>query len=235
MKKIPLIFCLILSVLLSTSALAALVDANAAYVSKFIWRGFDCNGTQPAVQPGATLYLGGGGATFSLWGSYNIGNVTTQELTELDGILSYASSIREGLDYSISYTYMTFQNLAGDAAKSKEIAVSLTGSLLPLSPTLMLAYDHDQGNGAYASLSGKYAFSIGSLPAIISSLTVGYNTGQWGANPGLSDGTISLSSSFNLGGLNICPNINYAVISTDSGVNTDANVFWLGVSAASSI
>jgi len=235
MKKYLLITCFILLFLLSNSATAALLDLNAAYVSKFVWRGFDSNSTQPAIQPQATFYLGSSGATLALWGSYNIGNVTKNELAEVDGIISYASSFREGLDYSISYTYMTFPPLTGEASKSKEIAVSLTGNLLPLSPTLMLAYDHDQGNGAYASLAGKYAFSIGSLPAIISSLTVGYNAGQWGAKPGLSDGTLSFSSSFNLGGLNVCPNLNYAVISTDSGVNPDANVFWLGVSASSSI
>ena len=235
MKKSLFASCLILSVLLSTSAFAALVDLNAAYVSKFIWRGFDCNITQPAVQPGATVYLGGSGATLSLWGSYNIGNITKNELTELDGILSYASSIREGLDYAVSYTYMTFPILTGDTAKSKEIAIGLTGSLLPFSPTLTVAYDHDQGKGMYTSLAGRYALNIGALPEIISSLTIGYNAGQWGAKPGVSDGLLSLSSSFNLGGLNLSPNVNYAVISRDSGINPDANVFWFGVSSTSSI
>lgn len=226
MKKI--IFAILVGLVLLSRMTLALVDGNATYVSKYIWRGFDLNAAQPAVQPGLTFGLGDGGASLGLWGSYNIGS-GNQEFTELDAILDYSSSM-SGVDYSIGYTYYTFPNLTGAAAKSGEFYAGATLGEVLFSPGLTIYYDHDQGDGVYASLSGGYDFAM-----ISSSLAVGYTGGQWGATAGISDIVLALSSEFEVGKFTLTPSLNYAIIPAGTGINANSSEFWFGIDLAKSL
>ncbi|MEA3493484.1 MAG: TorF family putative porin [Candidatus Margulisiibacteriota bacterium] len=225
MKKI--MFAFLISLILLTRMTFALADLNATYVSKYIWRGFDLNAAQPAIQPGLTIGLGDSGTSLGLWGSYNIG-AGTRQLTELDATLDYSLSV-SGVDYSIGYTYYTFPNLTGAAAKSGEFYAGATLGEVLFSPGLTIYYDHDQGDGVYASLSGGY-----DLAMISSSLAVGYNAGQWGAKSGSIDIALGLSSEISVGAATVTPSVNYVLVS-DTSVNPNSSEFWFGIDIAGSI
>jgi len=181
--------------------------------------------SQPGLQPGVSVPLGESGVTFSVWGNYNIGSTTAKEFTELDGTLDYSFSA-VGIDYSLGYTYYTFPNLSGAAAKTGEFYAGASLPNLPFGPGLTVYYDHDQGAGTYAALSGGK--DLGSVSA---GLTIGYNAGQWGAKSGTTDTTISLSKEFRAGSVVLTPSANYVLIS-DSSVNTNSSEFWFGVDIA---
>ena len=231
-KKYKIIACLIGFLLSSVSAsFASLDDISLGYVSRYVWRGFELNARQPAIQPGLTFSLGREELTLQFWGSYNIGNVTKRELTELDAYLNYSSTYQDWLDWYFSYAYYTFPNLTGAAGKSGEIFLGLTQTQAPFAPTLTISYDHDQGKGLYVQLGGKQEIGL-----VTAGLTVGYNGGQWGAQPGVSDGSLSLSSKLNFGSGVLVPSLNYAVFTPDiaalnvaTGGNADTGSFWFGV------
>ncbi len=226
MRKI--LFVSVLTLILLTKLASASVDVNATYVSKYIWRGFDLNATQPAVQPGVAFPLGDGGVSLGLWGSYNIGSISPKQMTELDATLDYSFST-SGVDYSVGYTYYTFPNLTGVAAKSGEFYAGLSNGDLPFGPSLTFYYDHDQGNGLYANLSGGHDFN-----KVSSSLAIGYNAGQWAAKSGTTDIALGLSTEIPLGNIAITPSLNYVLIS-DTSVNANSSEFWFGIDVAGSI
>ena len=209
MKKLILVFAV--SVLLFCHIASAGVSYNATFVSQYIWRGFDLNANQPAFQPGLSMPIGESDFAFDIWGSVNIGQVSAKEFTELDYILTYAKSVN-GIDYSAGYTYYTFPNLTGAAAKSGEYYVGAGFSEAMFAPAVTLYYDHDQGDGLYASLSGSYD---------IASLSVGYNGGQWGATSGISDIALTLGDS---------PFLTYVYIPENSGVNASSSELVFGYS-----
>ncbi|MFA5112830.1 MAG: TorF family putative porin [Candidatus Margulisiibacteriota bacterium] len=238
MKKV---FCVVLGlVCLVSVASAALLDVNVAYVSKYIWRGQDQDSGQPALQPGATLYLGNTGFSLGLWGNYNIGadylNVGTggnigRELTEIDYTLTYAASFNDDWSYSVYFSQYTYP--AGQFIRTGELFLTLTGNSLPLTPTLTLAYDNDQGKGSYVSLGGKNSFPVGALQ-IDSALTAGYDGGQYGAKPGFSDATLAFSTALPVNNLTVTPTVNYTVVGKDTRP-TSENTFWFSLNVASSL
>jgi len=211
---------------------AAVVDANVAVVSKYMWRGMDSNLTQPAVQPGVTYYTPINGLSLGLWGSYNIGSITNKEMTEVDYIVTYTSALSDALGYSLTYNAYTYPNNA--AAKTAEIILNLTANQLSFTPTLLFAYDAEQFKQWYASLGGKTSFALGRMD-IASCLTVGYNNGQYNIKPGISDANLTFSTNLPVGSVTLTPSVNYTWANADNGVNVDANTFWFGLTIAGSI
>lgn len=226
MKKFLVVSLLVVSMFAAMAQ--ATVDVNATYVSKYIWRGYDLNSAQPAIQPGVSYAFGDSGVSLGLWGSYNVGSTSKQELTELDLTLGYDFSY-ESVDYSVGYTYYTFPNLSGASAKSGEIYLGATLSQVMFTPGLTVYYDHDQGNGLYSALSAGYDFGV-----VSSGLTIGYNSGQWAAKSGTTDITLALSKEFSVGSVTITPSASYALIS-DTSVNANSSEFWVGLDVAGSI
>ncbi|MFH1361908.1 MAG: TorF family putative porin [bacterium] len=216
MKKI--IFVFVVSVLMFSQIASAGISYNGTFVSQYIWRGFDLNANQPAFQPGLSMPIGDSDFSFDIWGNVNLGQTSAKEFTELDYILTYAKSFN-GIDYSAGYTYYTFPNLTGAAAKSGEYFAGVGFPDQEFSPAITLYYDHDQGDGLYASLSGSYD---------IASLTVGYSGGQWGAASGISDITLGLGTEFEYQDLSLSPFLTYTYIPESSGVNTSTSELAFG-------
>ena len=225
---------------LSAVAYGNVVDYNLAYVSKYIWRGQDQDNGQPALQPGATLYLGSTGLSVGIWGNYNIGagypnagtgGTINQEFTEIDYTLTYASAINEDWAYSLYFTRYVYP--PAQLAKTEELFLTLTGKSLPLAPTLLVSYDNDQGKGMYASLGGKHSFGFGAI-TIDAALTAGYDGGQFGVTPGFSDATLALSTVLPAGGLTVTPTINYTVVGKDTRP-TSENVCWISLNVAGNL
>ena len=131
-------------------------DVNLAYVSKYIWRGQDQNNGQPALQPGATFYLGNTGLSLGLWGNYNVGGIIGKQFTEIDYTVTYASAFNDNWNYSVYYSQYTYP--PEQSVRTGELFFALTGNSVPFTPTLTVSYDNDQGKGAYASLAGRNSF-----------------------------------------------------------------------------
>jgi uncharacterized protein (TIGR02001 family) len=190
---------------------AATFDGSVSYVSKYLWRGQDLNGGQPALQTSFTYYTPLNGVSVNAWGSYNLGNSTKQEVTEFDYTLTYAAAIGEDWNYYLAYDYYTYPPLTGDPAKTTELFASLTRNNVLFTPTLTYSYDIDQGKGSYVSLALKNKVQAGALP-VDALLTVGYDGGQYGVTPGISDGLLTLSSTFVLNDTTLTPALNYLVV-----------------------
>lgn len=220
---------------------AARFDGSVSYVSKYLWRGYDWNGKQPALQTSFTYYTPLTGVSLNLWGSYNLGNsylhgttggTVNKEFTEFDYTLTYAAALGEEWNYSVYYAYYTYPLASGPAPKTGEIFASVTRNNVLFTPTVTYSYDIDQGKGSYVSLCGKRSFAAGPLP-VDCSLTVGYDGGQYGAKPGISDGALALSSAFAINNTTLTPSLNYVLVNKDSRP-ADENVFWFGLAWAGS-
>jgi uncharacterized protein (TIGR02001 family) len=229
MKK--LVGLVLLVACLVSAAAASIVDLNAAYVSKYIWRGYDSNGTQPAIQPGATFYIGETGLSLGLWGSYNLGDLTNKELTEVDYTVTYSSSCCENWAYSVYYSTYNYPVTPG--ANTGELFLSLTGNALLFKPTLTCSYDNDKGKGTYLSLALKNPLPAGPL-TLDTSLTIGYDGGQYGAKAGLSDANLAVSTAIPVSSLTVTPTLNYTAINKDTGRVLD-NLFWFSLNVATGI
>ncbi len=232
MKKLTILFLIGFFGLVLVSGAGA-VDANVAYVSKYIWRGYDLNAGQPALQPGVTVSLGQLPLSLGFWASYNIGTVTKQEITEIDYTLGFSPKLGDDWTHYLCACLYNFPPVTGPAAKSTEYFYYLTGNRLLFTPTMMIAYDNDQGKGVYVSLTGKNSFVVGPL-AVDGSLTAGYDGGQLGVTPGLSDATLALSTTIPAGETKITPTISYTVVGKDSRP-TGENTLWLSVNLAGSL
>jgi uncharacterized protein (TIGR02001 family) len=219
---------------------ASLVDINATYVSKYIWRGQDQNGGQPALQSAVTFYLGNSGFSLGLWGNCNIGGnyygnsnptgfAIGRQLTEVDYTLTYASAFSDSWNYSFYYSQYTYP--PDQFIRTGELFLVLTGDGWPFKPALTLSYDNDQGKGSYVSLAGKNSFAAGPQK-IDGSLTVGYDNGQFGVKPGFSDATLALSAALPGKDVTITPSLNYTVVGKDTRP-TGENVIWFGLNIAS--
>ncbi|MFH1541985.1 MAG: hypothetical protein ABIE84_02715 [bacterium] len=210
---------------LSQMALAS-VGMNVTYVSNYIWRGFDNLGSgsyngSAAIQPGISVPVGETGVSVSLWGNYALNSPAG--FYELDAIVDYSSTLQTGLDYSLGYTYYTFPTPGGVAyATSGELYAGLTWADFLYSPKLTVYYDHvtTGGNGLYANLSGGTE-----IIGIATSLGVGYNAGQWGATPGVSDISVGLTKTYGF----VTSSINYVYVPSSAGINAETSEIWFGL------
>lgn len=229
MKKSAGLFMFIF--LLGSVAHASLADLNLTYASRYMFRGYDLNGNQPSLQPGATFYLGNSGFTFGLFGAYNLGDTTPRELTEVDYTLTYANAFNEAWNYSVYYSYYSFPPLQGPASRTHELFFSLTGNQLPLTPTLTASYDFELGNGSFFSLALKRSFET--IIRLDTGLTIEYDNGQYGSPTGVSDCTVSCATSLPAGNFSIQPAAYYVFENKDlRGLD---NIFWFSLGVSTSI
>lgn len=217
--------------LLATLAQAALVDLNLSYASRYIFRGYDYNANQPTLQPSATFKLGETGLCFNAFGYYNIGNTTTRQLNEIDYTLTYTATLNEALGYSVYYSYYSYPPLSGAQSKTQELFLALTGTQLPLTPTLTAAYDFDQANGSFFTLALKRSFD---LPVRLDTgLTLEYDNGQYGSPTGISDCILSCAASLPCGAFTIQPAAYYVV--ENKNLRGLDNLFWFNLGVAASL
>ncbi len=109
------------------------VDVDVAWVSKYIWRGFDRLGDKAAFQPSINVDLTSG-FSVGVWSSYagsskGGGGISTVDATELRYILTYDNIAFAGetyqMDYAVSWIYYDFIDRPSKAADFHEINVAL--------------------------------------------------------------------------------------------------------------
>lgn len=105
------------------------IDVDATWVSKYIWRGFDLYDDKAAFQPSVNFDLFDSGWSFNVWYSVSgaSGNVNGEEI---DYTVSYSDSICEGqswqTDYTASYVYYDFPDMASKDADASEFNVAFS-------------------------------------------------------------------------------------------------------------
>lgn len=116
-------------------------EASLSIMSDYIWRGFNL-GDNGVMQPSVSLGYGGFGA--NIWANYDLDQ---NDLNETDITLSYAFDAGENLGLEIGHVYYA---LEGTDTQELYLAAAASG---PLSPTLAVYWDFDEGDGAFLEAS----------------------------------------------------------------------------------
>lgn len=146
---------LILAVLLIPSAYPA--DARAensaglstAVMSNYVWRGIKLSDAWVA-QPSMDFAMGPLNANF--WANYD---GDTGEASETDLTVAYSHGI-DKLTLDVGYIYYSLDG----AADTQEVYAAVSYEY-PVSPSLTVYYDYDEGTGGYAVLALDYKKELG--------------------------------------------------------------------------
>ncbi len=155
-KRLVLIFLAILF----TSAFAQSsveVNANADFVSRYIWRGIDF-GKSPAIQP--SIGVAYKGFAIGAWGSYTL-NETASGSDEIDMCISYTADF-EPVSFTAMVTdyyfpnngvkignYNNYDDEDGAGAHTLEAGISASFKNFPLNISGYFNFYNDEGNNSY--------------------------------------------------------------------------------------
>lgn len=212
-------------------AMAVETYGDIAYVSKYVWRGFDLAPQNDSAIQGGVYLNWKSGMTFNVWGSYNLDS--DMQLDELDYTLGYATNLSDNVGLSAGYTHYTFPSFITGAetqVESSEVSLGFSFPKAALKPAITVYEDYEQGDGTYIYLSGSkdFALNLGEQPQVFTfKIGAGYNNGYWAPVSSLTNIDLSLSTTFNSGTVAITPSINYTINQEDA-VNTE-NELWVGV------
>jgi len=220
------------------------ITTKITYAQKYMWRGFDLQEGDPAIQPEIVLNFSGTGLYFGIWGNYAMDG-QWHVWDEMDFYAGYLLTFNADKPYVMeidaSYTYYYFPNQHRDE-DTQELALSLKlpklipkigkTSLVPYS-TLYYGWSPKGYDTFWIKLGADYKMQI---PALLTeqkeqSLTLYveafYNDGYkpFETTPGWSYVAAGLRTVFELHGISFIPNVNYQRTLKGS-VNEDKNVFW---------
>jgi uncharacterized protein (TIGR02001 family) len=209
-------------------------DASIAFLSKYVWRGYELSDDSLVIQPSLTASYKGFSA--NLWANLDTDYYETghHNWNETDFTLSYDSAY-EKLGYGVGWIYYALEDGYDD---TQEFYGTLSYDIL-LSPSLTIYYDTDDYAGAwYVNLGFGHSFMIAEKYSMDLGLSFGYtDNSDWS---GFSDGLLSASMSFPIGKyLAITPEIYWSFALSDDasdafkeGPSGDDNFVYGGVSAS---
>jgi len=153
--------------------------ANAAFNSKYIWRGFNVN-DDPVFQP--DVWLSYKGLTLDVWGNMDLTDIHDNEgeFNEIDYTVDYSWDWNK-LGFSAGAIHYEFPNTAFDSTSEVYGAV---GYDTILSPTLTVYYDFDEADGFYGTFGLSHSFEV---PKVIDGVSasldlsgeVGFASANW--------------------------------------------------------
>ena len=172
---IRIIFLLLSFILVPyTHAQDFTLNANADFVSRYIWRGLNVN-DQPNIQPSITLNYSG--FKLGFWGSYGLTHQNSSDeyystSQEIDTWLSYSLEFNDGMSISALFTdyyfpnggikignFNNYDNADGPGAHTLEAGVNLMGpASFPLSLSGYVNIYNDEGNNIY--FQGDYSIDV---------------------------------------------------------------------------
>jgi uncharacterized protein (TIGR02001 family) len=216
-------------------------EASVAFLSKYVWRGYELSDDSLVIQPSLTASYKGFSA--NLWGNldtsyneedyYGPGMPFDSNLwNETDFTLSYDGAY-EKLGYGVGWIYYSVVG-----SDTQEFYGTLSYDML-LAPTFKIYYDTDGFAGDwYANLGFGHSFMITDKYSLDLGLSFGYtDNSDWS---GFSDGLLSASMSFPIGKyIAITPEIYWSFALSDDasdafkeGPSGDDNFVYGGVSAS---
>ncbi len=227
-------FFLIVSVFLlfSSPAFSEIgFQSDLTLVSRYIWRGFDTIADdRPAIQPSITFAFGKTGVWLNLWSAVALADT---EFVELDLVAGYDKVLSKEMSFSAGVGYFTFPSMPDYPDKNSttpEIYAGLTLGSLPLSPSLILYYDFNLGDGFYTTLSLDQDFQVkGKMfhSRILVGYTSQYQDQDIGVDPGFSDICFEVSTDFGFKSIILTPSLNYVIVPNET-INNE-NEFWAGM------
>lgn len=180
------------------------VDVEAAWASKYIWRGVDQLDDVAAFQPSVNFDLWGTGFSTKLWTSY--AGSDTEGLAadvEYDYSITYANSVMKDdamqVDYAFTYTYLDYPKIASEVADFQDVYLALAmpnifpGGFVPRyavayswsgrpGPTPGALTGRSDGAAGFVHFVGlDYNFKLGEQPLTLCADAV-YNDGTYGDN-----------------------------------------------------
>lgn len=168
-------------------------DASVAFLSKYVWRGFELSDDSIVIQPSMTVAYKGFG--MNLWGNLDTDYYATEtnKWNETDWTLSYDGAY-EKLGYGVGWILYALDGVHD----TQEIYGTLSYNVIT-APTLALYYDIDDFSGAwYANLGFSHSFMIGEKYSLDLGLAFGYLDDGDSYNE-FHDGNLSASMSFPVG------------------------------------
>jgi hypothetical protein len=197
------------------------VSVSDAFMSKYVWRGQLLNDDY-VMQP--SIGISYGNLSASVWGNVDMTDYHDNkwEFTEYDWTIGYADKL-PGVDilkYSIGMIYYHFPS-------TKISTTEVYGGLgldMPLSPTVTLYRDIDEGDCSYVALSVSH--SIEKICELSSDMPVGmsmsasmgwgndaYNKYYWGVeDSALNDLTLAVGFPVPVLGWTFTPSVNYVTL-----------------------
>jgi len=175
-------------------------DASVAFLSKYVWRGFELSDDSMVIQPSLTASYMGFSANF--WGNLDTKYYETEahNWNETDFTLSYDGAY-EKLGYGVGWIYYALEDVADAnirANDTQEFYGTLSYDVL-LAPTFTFYYDISDFNGAwYANLSFGHTFLIAEKYGLDLGLAFGYLDDNADYSE-FHDGLLSASMSFPIG------------------------------------
>ena len=185
-------------------------DASVAFLSKYVWRGWELSDDSIVIQPSMSVAYKGFG--MNLWGNLDTDYFATNDAkyNETDITLSYDGAY-EKLGYGIGYIYYAL-----DATDdTQEIYGTLSYDML-LSPTLTIYYDVDTFSGLYYVTFGiSHSFAIGENNSLDLGALVSYMDDDEDYDD-FHNGVLSASMTFPLGKyFSLTPEVNYSFALSD--------------------
>ena len=216
-------------------------DASVAFLSKYVWRGFELSDDSLVIQPSLTASYKGFSANF--WGNLDTKYFETDahNWNETDWTLSYDGAY-EKLGYGVGWIYYALEDVADvniRANDTQEFYGTVSYDVL-LAPTFTFYYDISDFKGAwYANLAFGHTFMIAEKYGLDLGLAFGYLDDNADYSE-FQDGLLSASMSFPIGEyIAITPEIywSFALSSKssdliESGPSNKDNFVYGGVSAS---
>jgi hypothetical protein len=189
-------------------------SADAAFSSKYVWRGILL--TDDAVtQPSATF--ASGGVSLNVWSSMDLTDVNgnDKEVNELDYTLDYSVDV-SSLSLSTGIVQYTFPNTSYDITNELYLGLSSeqTGNA-----SLTLFQDVGIGEGSYLSFGHGTSIPLKDITNIDISGALGWGSAKhnnfyYGQDGGaVTDFLVSARFSFDVGGyISVCPSVSFSSI-----------------------
>jgi len=211
MRLAVVLACAIVSV--PMSVLAAEGSLSVGGHSGYLWRGQLYN-DEAVLQPSFTAATDFG-LSFNAWGNYNLtdnlGDDVKNEFNEVDLTVSYDIPI-EALSLSVAvaeyvFPHTTVEDDAGvrnSAPGTREVQVTAGLDEVILAPSLLVAYDFDEADGFYASLSISHSLELADGLSLDGALAIAaassdYNLYYFGVDDdALNDATATLSLGYEI-------------------------------------
>ncbi|MHC4199088.1 MAG: TorF family putative porin, partial [Planctomycetota bacterium] len=122
-------------------------DAEAAFVSRYVWRGIVLT-DDPSLQPGFTTTWRG--LSFNFWGNMDLGdaNENEGEFTEADFTFTYAREFGK-VGLSAGVIHYNFPNVGTEEDDTTEFTAKVELDV-PASPSIEVWVDINETDGTYA-------------------------------------------------------------------------------------
>jgi hypothetical protein len=192
----------------AAAPLAQSITSSATLASQYEFRGAHLT-TSPVVQP--EVHLTAGPVSAAVWASAALTDRTHYgSADEVDVVLSYAAPAFAGIGVVTgAVAYVLPNQPAFSAAEHVTAEVFASVALpLPLHPHLSLYYDFVHGDGFYAEAAAAQHVGLAGIGFEVEGV-VGYDAGQFGADPTFSHAAVGVAKELHLRGLHVVPFVHH--------------------------